>query len=186
MTDKEKQQIFDLIKQAKEGQQRAFTMLYERFKDVIYHTLLKIVNNNDVADDLLSVTFCKAFMKIESYVSDISFEMWLKTIAVNSAIDFIRRTKKEKNNYYVEDSEGKFQFSDSADCSPEDICIFEETNSKLQEAFAKLRFKYKNILQLRTEQNLSYREISEQLGLSESQVKSTLNKAREKLKELLN
>lgn len=186
MTDEEKQQLFDLIKQAKEGKQIAFTKLYEKYKQTIYITIYRIVNNRDVADDLTSITFVKAFSKISSYVNNISFEMWLKTIAINSSIDYIRRTRKEKSNYWIDDSDNSFQLSDSVDHSPEENYIFEETNLKLQDALSRLRFKYRNILKLRTENNLSYKEISEQLGLTESQVKSTLNKAREKLKQLLN
>ena len=89
MTDEEKQQLFDLIKQAKEGKQIAFTKLYEKYKQTIYITIYRIVNNRDVADDLTSITFVKAFSKISSYVNNISFEMWLKTIAINSSIDYI-------------------------------------------------------------------------------------------------
>ena len=178
--------IQQLVQQAKDGKQIAFTKLYEKYNRSIWFTIMNIVRNTDVADDLLSVTFIKAFSKLESYVNNISFEMWLKTIAINSSIDYIRRTKKEKSNYWIDDSDNSFQLSDSADHSPEENYIFEETNLKLQDALSRLRFKYRNILKLRTEDNLSYKEISEQLGLTESQVKSTLNKAREKLKQLLN
>lgn len=186
MTDEEKQQIFELINQAKEGKQSAFTKLYERFKQTLYYTIYRIVNNKDATDDLLSVTYTKAFSKLDSYVNNISFEMWLKTIAINSSIDYIRRTKKEKSNYWIDDSDSCIQLSDSADCSPEEEYIFQETSSKLSNALSRLRFKYRNILDLRVTQNLSYKQISEILGLSESQVKSCLNKAREKLKDLLN
>ena len=89
MTDLEKQQISELIKQAKEGNQLAFTKLYEKYKQIIYVTIYRIVNNKDAADDLLSITFVKAFSKLDSYVTNISFEMWLKTIAINSSIDYI-------------------------------------------------------------------------------------------------
>lgn len=62
MTDEERQQLFDLIKQAKEGKQSAFTKLYEKYNRIIYSTIYRIVNNKDAADDLLSVTFTKAFL----------------------------------------------------------------------------------------------------------------------------
>ena len=55
----------------------------------------------------------------------------------------------------------------------------------LDSALSRLRFKYRNIIELRSIQNLSYKQISEQLGLTESQVKSRLNRARDKLKQLL-
>lgn len=185
MTEEEKNNLSDLIKQAKEGKQIAFSELYKKYESVIRCTIARIVNNKDVTDDLLSVTFYKAFSKIDSYVNNISFEMWLKTIAINSSIDYIRRTKKERANYWIDDDDNSFQLSNSADCSPEDEYIFQETSAKLNDALSRLRFKYKNILNLRISENLSYKEISERLGITESQVKSTLNKAREKLKELL-
>lgn len=187
MTEKDKQEVSDLIKQAKEGKQIAFSKLYEMFKRPLYITIIKIVNNKDVADDILSMTFVKAFTKLDSYVNDISFELWLKTIAINSSIDYIRRYKKDSSLYWIDDDENcNIQLGSTADYSPEEDYIFKETDSRLSEAFSRLRFKYRNILELRIVQNLSYKEISEQLGLSESQVKSTLNKAREKLKQLLN
>jgi len=111
--------------------------------------------------------------------------MWLKTIAINSSIDYIRRTKKESANYWIDDSDSCFQLSDTAGCSPEEDYIFDETRSMLDSALSRLRFKYRNIIELRSIQNLSYKQISEQLGLTESQVKSRLNRARDKLKQLL-
>ena len=185
MTDLEKQQISELIKQAKEGKQIAFTKLYNRFNKVIYHTIYYIVNNKDATDDLLSVTFTKAFSKLDSYVNNISFEMWLKTIAINSSIDYIRKTKKENANYWIDDSDSCFQLNDTAGHSPEEDYIFNETSSMVDNALSRLRFKYKNIIDLRTIQNLSYKQISEKTGLTESQVKSQLNRARDKLKQLL-
>jgi RNA polymerase sigma-70 factor (ECF subfamily) len=185
MTDLEKQQISELIKQAKEGNQLAFTKLYEKYKQIIYITIYRIVNNKDATDDLLSITFVKAFSKLDSYVTNISFEMWLKTIAINSSIDYIRRTKKESANYWIDDSDSCFQLSDTAGYSPEEDYIFDETRSMLDSALSRLRFKYRNIIELRSIQNLSYKQISEQLGLTESQVKSRLNRARDKLKQLL-
>ena len=50
MTDEERQQLFDLIKQAKEGKQSAFTKLYEKYNRIIYSTIYRIVNNKDAAD----------------------------------------------------------------------------------------------------------------------------------------
>lgn len=186
MTDEEKQQLLDLIKQAKEGKQNAFTQLYNRFNRIIYSTIYNIVHNRDVTDDLLSVTFTKAFSKLDSYINHISFEMWLKTIAINSSIDYIRRIKKEKYDYELDKDDNCLQVSDSADCSPEDEFIYHETGNRLDYALSRLRYKYRHILELRTVQNFSYKEIAELLEISESQVKSRLNKAREKLKQLLN
>jgi RNA polymerase sigma-70 factor (ECF subfamily) len=186
MTDEDKLKILDLIKQAREGKQTAFTKLYNKYRDTIYKTIYYIVKNKDVADDVLSTTFVKAFSKLDSYVNNISFEMWLKTIAINNSIDYIRRTKKEKYDHELDSEENIIQLSSTADYSPEENYLFKETNERLEKALSNLRWKYRNILELRTVQNMSYKQMSEQLGLTESQVKSLLNKAREKLKQLLN
>ena len=45
MTDEERQQLFDLIKQAKEGKQSAFTKLYEKYNRIIYSTIYRIVKS---------------------------------------------------------------------------------------------------------------------------------------------
>ena len=175
-----------LINQAKEGIEGAFGKLFNMYYNTIKYTIYNIVKNKDVTDDLVSVTFTKAFQKIVTYTNPISFEMWLKTIAINSSIDYIRRTKKEKYDYELDNDNNCLQVSSSADSSPEDLYIYHETDSKLSDALSRLRYKYRYILELRTVQNLSYKEIAEHLELSESQVKSRLNKAREKLKQLLN
>ena len=182
MTDEERQQLFDLIKQAKEGKQSAFTKLYEKYNRIIYNTIYRIVNNKDAADDLLSVTFIKAFSKLESYVNNISFEMWLKTIAINTAIDYIRSSKNEKQNHYI-DSEDNYIQLDSNDLSPEEAIMKQETVEQLKVALHKLRSKYRNILELRYFKGLSYEELATELGVPIGTVKSDLNKAKKRLRE---
>lgn len=186
MTDEERQKLLDLINQAKEGSQGAFTKLYNKYEHIIHNTIYNIVKNRDVTEDLMSVTFTKAWFKLASYTNHISFEMWLKTIAINSSIDFIRRTKRQKYDYELDNEDNYLQLSSSADYSPEEMYIYHETSSRLEKAYNMLRPHYRNILDLRTVQDLSYKEIADKLGITESQVKTRLNNAREKLKKLLN
>lgn len=185
MTDNTKDKVYDLIKQAKEGKQKAFTELYNKYSNTIYNTIFFIVKNKDVADDILSITFCKAFQKIDSFVNNISFELWLKTIAVNSSVDYIRHVKKEKENMFLDDEENTVQLSSTVDYSPEEIYTYNETKERIKKALDSINWKYKNIIELRTNKNLSYKQIGEELNLTEMQVKALLNKAREKLKSLL-
>ena len=184
MTDEERQQLFDLIKQAKEGKQIAFTKLYEKYNRIIYNTIYRIVNNKDAADDLLSVTFIKAFSKLESYVNNISFEMWLKTITVNTAIDYIRRNKKEQLNNYIDDEESKIQLS-GLEHSPEDDMIFQQNINIVMECIPRLKKKYRDLIYARLD-GKSYQQISQELAIPEATVKTCLNKARQRLKQLFN
>lgn len=174
-----------LIEQAKLGKQDAFTELYNRHYKLIRYIIYDIVKNDDVADDLLSVTFTKAFARIDSYINPISFEMWLKTIAVNTSIDYIRSTKNEKQNHYI-DSEGNYVQLDSNDLTPEEAMMKEETAEQLKVALRKLRYKYRNIIELRYFKGLSYEELAEELSVPIGTVKSDLNKAKKKLREFFN
>lgn len=174
-----------LIEDAKLGNQAAFTKLYNKYNRLIKSVIYNIVRNEDVADDLLSVTFTKVFKKITMYVNHISFEMWLKTIAINTAIDYIRQYKDEKQNHYL-DSDDNFIQVESGTNNPEVELIHKENLNKLETCKGLLRGKWKYLLDLRYNKEKSYKEIAEILGAPEGTVKSDLFKAKQKLRGLFN
>jgi RNA polymerase sigma-70 factor (ECF subfamily) len=81
------------VTKAKAGDQQAFAAIMEKYKKAIYFTILKMIHNRDDAQDLLMVTFSKAFNNIQFYKEDYAFSTWLFRIATNSSIDFIRKKK---------------------------------------------------------------------------------------------
>ena len=169
-----------LVQQAKEGKQLAFTKLYERYNRSIWFTIMNIVRNTDIADDLLSVVFTKAFLKIDSYIDPISFDMWLKTIAVNTSIDYLRKYKDESLNYYLDDDENCFDLPDSN--TPESQTIAKQEVEIINDLMSRMRYKDREILRLKLFENKSYLEIASALQITESSVKSLLNKAKTKLR----
>ena len=173
-----------LIQQAKLGKQDAFTELYDRHHKLIRYIIYDIVKNEDVADDLLSVTFTKAFSRLESYVNPISFEMWLKTIAINTAIDYIRRNKKEQLNNYIDEEDSTIQLS-GLEHSPEDNLIFQQNINIVMDCIPRLKKKYRDLIYARLD-GKSYQQISEELAIPEATVKTCLNKARQRLREMFN
>lgn len=178
------QEIINLVEQAKNGSERAFNKLYNLYNKTIWFTIYNIVKNRDVADDLVSVVFTKAYLKKESYVDHISFEMWLKTIAVNSSIDYLRKMKNEKLNDYVDDEDSTIQLSD-VEKSPEEILVLKEKLRLTLEAIPTLKKKYRDLLEARIE-GMSYKDIADKLAMNELTVKSELNKARRILKQKTN
>lgn len=176
-----KQEIIDLVEQAKNGSERAFSKLYETYYKTMWFTIYSVVKNRDVTEDLISVVFTKAYMKMNSYTEHISFEMWLKTIAVNSAIDYLRKMKNEHLNNYIDDEETTIQLSD-VEKSPEDDLIIKEKLKLTLEAIPTLKKQYRELLQARIE-GMSYKDIAEKLAIDELTVKCNLNKARNVLKK---
>ena len=179
-----KQEIINLVEQAKTGSERAFSELYNKYYKTVWFTVYNIVKNRDVTEDLISVVFTKAYMKMDSYTEHLSYEMWLKTIAVNSAIDYIRRMKNEKLNNYIDDEETTIQLSD-VEKSPEDSFIVKEKLKLALEAIPTLKKQYRDLIQSRID-GLSYKDIAEKLAIDELTVKSNLNKARNILKQKIN
>lgn len=178
------QEIITLVEQAKTGSVRAFNTLYNKYEKTVWFTVYNIVKNRDVADDLVSVVFTKAYMKMESYTEHVSYEMWLKTIAVNSAIDYLRKMKNEKLNNYIDDEETTIQLSD-VEKSPEEDLIIKEKLKLTLEAIPTLKKQYRELIQSRIE-GMSYKDIAEKLAIDELTVKSNLNKARQILKQKIN
>lgn len=175
------QEIINLVEQAKQGSQKAFSKLYNTYKTDIWYTIMGIVRNTDVADDLTSVVFTKAYEKLSTYTQHISFNMWLKTIAINSSIDYIRRHKKEQLNNYVDDDENTIQLS-NMEKSPEENLILKEKLKIVLETIPTLKKKYRDLINARID-GISYKDIAEKLAMNELAVKCDLNKARQKLKQ---
>ena len=167
------QEIIDLVEQAKQGCQKAFSKLYYKYKTDIWYTIMGVVKNTDVADDLTSVVFTKAYEKLSMYTQHISFNMWLKTIAVNASIDYIRRNKKEQLNNYVDEDENPIQLS---------ALILKEKLDIVLQAIPTLKKKYRDLINARID-GMSYKEIASKLAMNELAVKGDLNKARQKLKQ---
>jgi len=172
----------ELVSKAKSGDSESFSKLYSKYYSTIHYTIYMIVKNDEVTNDLSSVVFTKAWNKISSFVDNISFKMWLKTIATNTAIDFLRRTKNENLNKYIDDTENYIQLADDSK-SPEEEYIIKEKARIIMQLIPKLRKKYRDLINMKLD-GLSYKQIAESVNSTELAVKSDLSKARKRLKQL--
>ena len=150
---------------------------------MIRYIIFDIVKDDELTQDLLSNTFIKAFSKLSSYVNPISFEAWLKTIAVNTTIDHIRATKDLCKSFSIDNETNTIQLEETAP-DPESDMIKTENIELLRIALSRLRSKYRNLLELRYYQGLSYDQLSVKLGIPIGTVKSDLNKAKRRLREI--
>lgn len=169
-----------LVEQAKHGNEQAFSKLYDNYYRLIRYIIYDIIKDDDITADLVSVTFTKAFKRLNYFVETISFEAWLKTIAVNTVIDHIRKEKNRQNNFSIDNEDNKVDIK--ADNDPETDFIKSESAEILRQALSRLRSKYRNLLELRYFKGLSYEELSAELGIPVGTVKSDLNKAKHRLK----
>jgi len=177
----------ELIQQAVAGDQRAYAELMERYRDAIYFMLLKMVNNTADAEDLTIEAFGKAFKNIRQYTANFAFSTWLFKIASNNAIDFMR--KKKLNNVSIDetlrDTDAVPVNIRSEQPTPEESLISEQKILMLRSIVAKLKPRYRKLVELRYFYEYSYEEISEEMGLPIGTVKAQLFRARELLQNTL-
>lgn len=183
------QHDYELVVKARKGNQKAYAELLERYRDSIYFMLLKMVNNPSDAEDLTIEAFGKAFRNIEQYTPNYAFSTWLFKIATNNCIDFIR--KKRGNMVSLDqtiDEDDALSHSDSIrsdSLDPEMSLIKEQKVKVLREIVATLKPRYRKLVELRYFDELSYEEISIELGLPIGTVKAQLFRARELLYNIL-
>ena len=175
----------DAIELAKAGSEKAFTFLYNTHNRAIYRVIYNVVKNKDVADDLLSETFLKAFKNIDKFTKDISFEMWLKTIANHHSIDFVRSGQKNQRDVYIDDDMlSEFIYTDYT--NPEKDLIKKEEYERFEDGFKSLGKRSKEVLNYRLKDGLSYQEIADKMGLSIGTIKHYIFKYKSKLIKAIN
>lgn len=181
---------YKLVKLAVENaDQKAYAELMVRYRDSVYFMLLKMVNNKDDADDLTIEAFGKAFKRLHQYTPNFAFSTWLFKIASNNCIDFIR--KKKKNTLSLdktfENEEGNEKGMDvkSEWLDPEEKVIKKQKIKLMHDLVDKLKPRYKQLVEMRYFDEMSYEEISEQLNLPLGTVKAQLFRAREFLYNIL-
>lgn len=180
---------FKVVKKALDGDQKAYAELMGRYRDSVYFMLLKMINNKDDADDLTIEAFGKAFNRLNQYTPNYAFSTWLFKIASNNCIDFIRKRKLKMTSIDApfDNDEGDslgFEIK-SSDRNPEQEAIRDQKIVLLREVVEKLKPRYRELVEMRYFQELSYEEISEKLDLPIGTVKAQLFRARDFLYNIL-
>lgn len=180
----------ELVEAARGGNEKAFADLMRRYKDTIYFMLLKMVNNRTDAEDLAIEAFGKAFTNIHQYTPQYAFSTWLFRIASNNAIDFLR--KKRAVTVPLETTSGdkgvggEYNYNMKSETyNPEENFIRQQNAMILRKMVAKLKPRYRTLLELRYFREYSYDEIAQELNLPLGTVKVQLFRSREMLFELL-
>lgn len=160
----------------------AFETILDLYKGPVYGLLLRLVRGASDAEDLTQETFLKAFRNLSSYNPSRPLLTWLFRIAHNTAVDFLRAKKPEALS--LEDAENPLEIEDSS------LSLDKAAESRFRTEFLEKRLSelqplYREVLLLRHQEDLDYRQIGEVLGLAEGTVKIRLFRAREKLKEAL-
>jgi len=183
------QQDLALVKLAIEGKQSAYAELMGRYRESIYFMMIKMVKNQDDADDLTIEAFGKAFNRLEQYSPSFAFSTWLYKIASNNCIDFIRKKRVSVTSMdtgkITDDGEVLFFDAKSNTLDPEETFIQEQKIKLMRNLVSKLKPRYRELIEKRYFEELSYEEIADELNLPLGTVKAQLFRAREFLANLI-
>ena len=168
----------DLIQRCKAGDRDAHYKIYRLYSKAMFNVGYRITGSEEDAEDALQDAFISAFRNLDSYRGDSSFGAWLKRIVINKAINVLRKKKHE----LIPDNEDW----DVADVEETSEYREELTIERVRQAIGKLPDGYRTVLSLYLLEGYDHQEIAEILGVTESTSKSQLNRAKNKLRELLN
>jgi RNA polymerase sigma factor (sigma-70 family) len=176
-----------IIRSVLSGDSSQFALLWQKYNKQIFANVLKLVRSIDDADDIVQDTFLKAFNALHSYNQTFPFPAWLYKIASNTCIDYFRRKRIRPISIENINREGGDIYDIISDKStPIDVNIINnETKEQLLKAVEQLPLRYKQCIQLRHFEELSYEEISIKMDLPLGTVKITLFRARKMLLNML-
>ncbi len=177
-----------LVKRAISGDEKAFKNLIKRYKNPVAQIVYKLVRDRSQLEDLTQEVFIKAFQHLSDFDYEHQFASWLFKITNNHCIDYIR--KKRLRVYSIdeqvktEDGEMGYEIPDST--YEPDLNMLREQKSKLiRQAIDSLPKKYRQVILLRHQEELSYEEIADETGLPVNTIKVQLFRAREMMYKFL-
>ena len=177
----------ELIEQLKHGDEIAFRTIVAQWQDMVYNTILGIVQNETEAEDLAQDVFIKVFEKIGTFKGDSKFSTWLYRIATTTALDHLRSKKRKKRFGFLQTlgggTEEKEQIPDFH--HPGVSLDNKERAAVLFKAIEALPENQKTAYTLHKLEGLSYRDISEVLSTTVSAVESLMSRANQNLRKQL-
>ena len=169
----------ELVTKAQSGDRNAFSELVRAHAQGVLHVIYRMCGDAHVAEDAAQETFIQAWLRLPSYRPRASLRNWLYRIAVNIAIDMLRKEKRILPGA-VEDMALK-----DPRPGPEAMASNSERVETVQKAVLALPEASRAVLVLREYEGLSYHEIAEALDIPVGTVMSRLNYARRLLRASL-
>lgn len=182
-----------LVQRFKAGETAVFEQIVARHWDRIYNRVFQLLKNKEDAEEVTQDAFMRAHKGLENFRGDASFSTWLFQIATNLAHNkywyWFRRKRAQslslEQNLTEDGDSSLLDILPAEGEDPSEETVTQELVDQVAEKIPQLSPKHREILVMRTVQNLSYEEIAEKLGISVGTVKSRIARARESLRNKL-
>jgi RNA polymerase sigma-70 factor (ECF subfamily) len=160
----------------RKGDKKAYEAVYDEFFGVLYHLCINYLHDEKVAEEMVQDTFMKLWEIRETLNDQINIRNFLYTITKNNCLNYLRNQKislkHQENIKYLE-----MQFNYEALEKLGNYLQFEELREKIDEAISKLPAEVIETFKLSRFEELSYREIADQQGISIKTVEARISKS---------
>jgi len=173
-----------VIERVLAGEKDLFELLIRRYNQLLFRVIRSYMNKESDAEDVMQDTYIKVYQKLYQFRYDAKFSTWLVRIGINEALQRKRRSKV-KRTLEIDQFKGINQIEDTLEMNPEKQIIHSESKALIERAIDALPEKYKIVYMLREVEQLGISEISACLGLSESNVKVRIHRAKKMMKKHL-
>lgn len=160
------------------GDLGAYEQLIEKYKDVVYSYLARLVGDRAWAEDLCQETFLRVYRNRDEYTERHQFKAWLYRIARNLALDFLRRERRRPT---VALPPGPVHVGPG----PAEETRARELEGAIERAIGQLPVKFRNVLVLCALEGMSYEEAAEIEGCPAKTISSRLSRARRRFADSL-
>ena len=180
-----------LLEKIKTGDYKAFEILVTRYESKVYRLAIRMLRNQQDAEDALQETFLQVHRGLPSFEGRSTFSTWLFRLATNVCLMKIRHRGTEPSkllpleDYLPRHEEGEVPQMVDWTIRPEEALLSKESREKMMEALEKIPPEYRAVFILRDMEGFSNIETGESLGISVAAVKSRLHRARLALRGLL-
>lgn len=176
----------DAIRRAKEGNEEAFTFLYEQTYKKSYYVALKYMKNETLAEDVLQESYVVAFKSLNQLDDPEKFPAWLGRIVATRSLNELKKKQpllfSQTENEEGQDISATFE-DDRVSGQPELSMDQQETKRLMQEIIGALSEEQRVCITMFYMEEMSVKEMAEILQVSENTVKSRLNYGRQKIKD---
>ena len=154
--------------------------IYKAYYTAMYNTSLRILKDTFEAEDMMQEAFLTAFTKLDTFKGEVAFGAWLKRIVINKSL-----TQLKKTNTYEDVKMEVVQVPPLEQEEEKDINYTSLKAQKVLEILNSLQENYRIVLNLHLIEGYDYEEISAILGYSNQNVRTTISRAKKKLKQQL-
>jgi RNA polymerase sigma-70 factor (ECF subfamily) len=172
------------VTRSKAGDTEAFGELVRRYQKTVFRIVLRMVKSQDDADDLTQDTFVRAHRGLKTFKEEFDFHPWLYRIAVNQAINFINKRKRQATVDVDAVPESEIKPGTTPE-SPMQAASRQELLGRLEVALERLPEEQRTVFLLRVQEGLSYEEIAKTMDTPKGTVMSRLARARMALRKHL-